>query len=65
MEIPVYKSKRKRDAYLTEQIHSRVSKGAKHYLDDLCDQSGYKPSTVIDAILLYCKNKDIKFINND
>lgn len=65
MELHVRKGKRGRkgNARLTEQLHTRVSADAKQYLDRIAEESGYRPSLVLDSMLLYFKEKEIEFVN--
>jgi len=67
MELHVNKEKkgRKGSSYLTEQLHTRVSGEAKQYLDELVEKSGYKPSVILDSMLLYFKEKRIEFVYKD
>lgn len=64
MELHVHKDKpgRKGSTYLSEQLHTRVSGEAKQYLDRLVEKSGYKPSVILDSMLLYFKEKKIEFV---
>ena len=67
MELHVQKEKpgRKGTPYLTEQLHARVSGDAKRYLDQLVEKSGYKPSFILDSMLLYFKGKRIEFVRKE
>ena len=67
MELHVQKEKlgRRGSAYLTEQLHARVSGEAKKYLDHLVEESEYKPSFILDSMLLYFKEKRIEFVNKN
>jgi len=64
MELHIQKEKlgRRGSAYLTEQLHARVSGKAKTYLDHLVEESGYKPSFILDSMLLYFREKRIEFM---
>ena len=67
MELQIQKEKpgRRGSTYLTEQLHTRVSGEAKKYLDRLVEKSGYKPSFILDSMLLYFKEKKIEFVQKE